>query len=171
MEEFNTNSGIPFDPGIRKFTDIGQLIGIMENESQEDNKLFSHKLRFDTLLVSKIEIILQEIYCLQNNIGFVESKAVNQLEYYEKETKLSMLNSKISILIPRINKNATELRLLYDSILEKSKGVEYSKKFVEILISHELLKYNDAANSQDSCLLYTSPSPRDRTRSRMPSSA
>ena len=26
-------------------------------------------------------------------------------------------------------------------------------------------------NLQDSCLLYTSPSPRDRTRSRMPSSA
>ena len=28
-----------------------------------------------------------------------------------------------------------------------------------------------AAAEQDSCLLYTSPSPRDRTRSRMPSSA
>jgi hypothetical protein len=26
-------------------------------------------------------------------------------------------------------------------------------------------------NEYDSCLLYTSPSPRDRTRSRMPSSA
>ena len=29
--------------------------------------------------------------------------------------------------------------------------------------------YND--NDNNSCLLYTSPSPRDRTRSRMPSSA
>ena len=28
-----------------------------------------------------------------------------------------------------------------------------------------------AATSEDPCLLYTSPSPRDRTRSRMPSSA
>ena len=29
----------------------------------------------------------------------------------------------------------------------------------------------DAAHSAFTCLLYTSPSPRDRTRSRMPSSA
>ena len=31
--------------------------------------------------------------------------------------------------------------------------------------------YMDARNMYDICLLYTSPSPRDRTRSRMPSSA
>ena len=30
---------------------------------------------------------------------------------------------------------------------------------------------DDISNLIDSCLLYTSPSPRDRTRSRMPSSA
>ena len=29
----------------------------------------------------------------------------------------------------------------------------------------------DPGNAGDTCLLYTSPSPRDRTRSRMPSSA
>ena len=33
-------------------------------------------------------------------------------------------------------------------------------------LEHELL-----ISIQDACLLYTSPSPRDRTRSRMPSSA
>ena len=33
-------------------------------------------------------------------------------------------------------------------------------------------KYNDFLKTEsDNCLLYTSPSPRDRTRSRMPSSA
>ena len=44
------------------------------------------------------------------------------------------------------------------------------------LIQHKGLKYNSAPldvgeGGFDSCLLYTSPSPRDRTRSRMPSSA
>ena len=29
----------------------------------------------------------------------------------------------------------------------------------------------DSINTESTCLLYTSPSPRDRTRSRMPSSA
>ena len=33
------------------------------------------------------------------------------------------------------------------------------------------LQGSPAESSQDLCLLYTSPSPRDRTRSRMPSSA
>ena len=42
-----------------------------------------------------------------------------------------------------------------------------------VMIEH--IKYTDAIAELDgplySCLLYTSPSPRDRTRSRMPSSA
>ena len=35
----------------------------------------------------------------------------------------------------------------------------------------EWFSEEDLANYRDICLLYTSPSPRDRTRSRMPSSA
>ena len=34
-----------------------------------------------------------------------------------------------------------------------------------------ILQYSSKEGSSESCLLYTSPSPRDRTRSRMPSSA
>ena len=45
-------------------------------------------------------------------------------------------------------------------------GKEAGSKFIDSL---ELLYH--VANIGDSCLLYTSPSPRDRTRSRMPSSA
>ena len=41
------------------------------------------------------------------------------------------------------------------------------KKFVEMSTDRMLLTYQN----QEGCLLYTSPSPRDRTRSRMPSSA
>ena len=39
------------------------------------------------------------------------------------------------------------------------------------MISMQDRKYVDALVEQYLCLLYTSPSPRDRTRSRMPSSA
>ena len=42
----------------------------------------------------------------------------------------------------------------------------------ELLVSHpEFRDYCPAILQYDDCLLYTSPSPRDRTRSRMPSSA
>ena len=44
---------------------------------------------------------------------------------------------------------------------ESSKPMEKRKPYVRLIISLE----------QNICLLYTSPSPRDRTRSRMPSSA
>ena len=37
--------------------------------------------------------------------------------------------------------------------------------------NHILLALDNSSHVQISCLLYTSPSPRDRTRSRMPSSA
>jgi len=55
-----------------------------------------------------------------------------------------------------------------------SKAIENAQRKVEghnFEIRKQLLKYDDVMNQQRDCLLYTSPSPRDRTRSRMPSSA
>ena len=46
---------------------------------------------------------------------------------------------------------------VYQSLLNSKSGISFSEEYKE----HNL----------KSCLLYTSPSPRDRTRSRMPSSA
>ena len=40
-----------------------------------------------------------------------------------------------------------------------------------ILAKHELFATGTTGRLIEDCLLYTSPSPRDRTRSRMPSSA
>ena len=57
-----------------------------------------------------------------------------------------------------------------DSWLERKKG----KNFLSLNERFEIvsaLKYVDNCILFNDCLLYTSPSPRDRTRSRMPSSA
>ena len=49
---------------------------------------------------------------------------------------------------------------------------EVSRFFYEPMIQLSgILDYRDFFLSDKICLLYTSPSPRDRTRSRMPSSA
>ena len=45
------------------------------------------------------------------------------------------------------------------------------KSFIEILIESLQEKSNEIIINANSCLLYTSPSPRDLRRSRMPSSA
>ena len=56
------------------------------------------------------------------------------------------------------------LCLIYDSEEERQKIV--SEYLAAGLKRGEIVRY-----FADTCLLYTSPSPRDRTRSRMPSSA
>ena len=71
--------------------------------------------------------------------------------------------------------NANELRFRYPIHLDlessaKDAGIGNVR---QLLIKQAILQF-DAAISMDPnylCLLYTSPSPRDRTRSRMPSSA
>ena len=50
--------------------------------------------------------------------------------------------------------------------LEQIEADKVIDNFVEIMKNHDFKGCND-----NTCLLYTSPSPRDRTRSRMPSSA
>ena len=42
---------------------------------------------------------------------------------------------------------------------------------IELILNNEDFKEGIEAVAHKICLLYTSPSPRDRTRSRMPSSA
>ena len=47
----------------------------------------------------------------------------------------------------------------------------HSSEVIESKAFHSQYKVNETYKPLISCLLYTSPSPRDRTRSRMPSSA
>ena len=46
-----------------------------------------------------------------------------------------------------------------------------SASFTGKVINARVIEVNGRMNADLTCLLYTSPSPRDRTRSRMPSSA
>ena len=54
--------------------------------------------------------------------------------------------------------------------LNNNKGNENTARWLFYLIK-SYMEDVDAHSRADACLLYTSPSPRDRTRSRMPSSA
>ena len=48
---------------------------------------------------------------------------------------------------------------------------DYVERFVESGTDRITFHFEATEDVEDTCLLYTSPSPRDRTRSRMPSSA
>ena len=57
-------------------------------------------------------------------------------------------------------------------IFHSDRGSQYtSSSFRELLKSYGIVQSNSSTGNCYDCLLYTSPSPRDRTRSRMPSSA
>ena len=79
---------------------------------------------------------------------------INALEQAIEESKVAI----------SLDPNALETRRARGYVLENTNN------FVEAISEYEeALKINP--NIADLCLLYTSPSPRDRTRSRMPSSA
>ena len=80
---------------------------------------------------------------------------------HEKIKKLSGLVDK---LIEQNFKLKTESKSLRNSIMELRNKIERLEQDNQRLIINSSAKKNN-------CLLYTSPSPRDRTRSRMPSSA
>ena len=56
-------------------------------------------------------------------------------------------------------------------IYEEFKGTGNSEVHLDRKIAEKRVYQAIAVNKSGTCLLYTSPSPRDRTRSRMPSSA
>ena len=72
-------------------------------------------------------------------------------------------------LVRELKENIKELTQDRDDALAKCKTKESRMRQIMIKLEHAT---NDVQSmGHKICLLYTSPSPRDRTRSRMPSSA
>ena len=85
-----------------------------------------------------------------------------QLERLVKDQKLTTVQDKITLLDNKIRDNEENLA----KVSLKQNNLSNDINAVNIEITE--IKTN---KSSLLCLLYTSPSPRDRTRSRMPSSA
>ena len=90
------------------------------------------------------------------NVGGIQFKTKKELKEYTK----NLLHTKG---ICRIDKTDKDYEFFYNLYLRKP----LHKKYISSIIGFEI---NQNPIHKD-CLLYTSPSPRDRTRSRMPSSA
>ena len=87
-------------------------------------------------------------------------------KYGSSETNTGSTEGQIALFTHRINHLSNHLKKNHkDFNTERSlvKLVGKRRSLLDYLKKKDINKY--------SCLLYTSPSPRDRTRSRMPSSA
>ena len=76
--------------------------------------------------------------------------------------KLDMRQGQSLVMTPQLQQ---AIKLLQLSNIELAEFVEGE------LERNPLLERDESSESAESCLLYTSPSPRDRSLSRMPSSA
>ena len=79
----------------------------------------------------------------------------------------------IRVLIQHLIKGFSQRRIALELQLSRNTVKQYVERLLASEMGYDaLLKTDDATLSTIIyCLLYTSPSPRDRTRSRMPSSA
>ena len=100
-------------------------------------------------------------------INYISERGNYRLSY--DDTKKVLLKARLVILRTRVNKFHTNmLQIEWD--LRPNRNVEA----YQLEISTDQLNYivqNVAGAALNFCLLYTSPSPRDRQKSRMPSSA
>ena len=92
---------------------------------------------------------------------------IKSLSIWSKEIEIKPLEGGITNLNYLVNHGSEKLVVRLGSdipehLVYRSNEIIVSKAAYEIGVSPKLIH---------SCLLYTSPSPRDRTRSRMPSSA
>ena len=91
---------------------------------------------------ARISEVVDEVYDLFIDLDASE----DQIEF-----PIVYTNAKLGVAHKELESSSNDLTPLFDSILSTMKGPK--------------------ADDDHVCLLYTSPSPRDRTRSRMPSSA
>ena len=110
-------------------------------------------------------------YCDNGNLFFSFSSnksladncvfLLNFFPYNENETIFDYLpeNSKVAIVYPE-NSYGYKINEIVDSVSERSKSIIINRA-----------SYKENLENVRSCLLYTSPSPRDGLLSRMPSSA
>ena len=80
------------------------------------------------------------------------------------EEELTEFEQEGSLLIERMELQSGFNPQITDLLIEKSEDLP---GIIEVFIDSRV----DYGGNNTFCLLYTSPSPRDRTRSRMPSSA
>ena len=86
---------------------------------------------------------------------FTAEGSITQLEGTTTNLKMGLNNNLASALAP-ITKTVVEQKVKENALQNQAEALKLE---------------NDFITDMQSCLLYTSPSPRDRTRSRMPSSA
>ena len=119
-----------------------------------------------TLIIDELETSIK-FHNLDLILGFLP-KGSSLVGGYIRDIILGRETEKVDVDIV-VPLNAIKIgKKIADNIGSKIIILDEKREVVRIILNHI---YIDVANQVSSCLLYTSPSPRDRYISRMPSSA
>ena len=100
-------------------------------------------------------------------VAVSKRSTTNEIMKVYDENHKNFGENRVKDLIIKYNKLPKDIRWHMIGHLQRNK-VKDIIEFIHLIHSVDSLRLIDHINN---CLLYTSPSPRDRTRSRMPSSA
>ena len=177
LEQFRKNFTI-------KVTENNESTHTLEFEMEGISAAFANAFR--RIIISEVpSMAIERVYFRQNTsviadeifahrLGLVPIVAdPNEFESFDKDTHTDLLNEKNTIVFKLHVKCQKERdasgNILPDSILHEK---VYSRDLVWLPKGSELEDESQGGEgADDDCLLYTSPSPRDRQKSRMPSSA
>ena len=81
----------------------------------------------------------------------------------------ALFSRQIACKFPELSVTAIDINYSESDLLNSTKHFKFARDITGI--TGEIYLMNDVLEHIDDCLLYTSPSPRDRQKSRMPSSA
>ena len=154
-------------------------IALIESKPSRNKffELFNNKFQFDSYVLCsnpQVKKVLKRDVDIQFNpddYDWVILVGSEPLKYYTKINSITEYTGRIveDKFLPVINPAMLAFKP------EAKKSWEESRDNIISYIAGELkqekLGNDDIFGITDTCLLYTSPSPRDRTRSRMPSSA
>ena len=126
----------------------------------------SNRLNLNNVLPNKVTI-----WKLRNNNPLRKSYAANKIKPKEFDALIRITVEMSKYLYPYIREilkskeNIDENSVIWD---------DFNKRFIELIkerFNMDSMRVKKLLNQAENCLLYTSPSPRDRQKSRMPSSA
>ena len=120
-------------------------------------------------IVTKLNDLGVSIYSTGGTQTFIEGLGVGVERVEDLTNYPSILGGRVKTLHPKIFGGILGRR---DFEGDKAQMAEYAIPEIDLVIV-DLYPFEDtvASGASHSCLLYTSPSPRDRQKSRMPSSA
>ena len=142
-------------------------IGFLYYQTSADSLLKYTQLGKDLALKIGFEKGVANAY---NNLGTLEYSRSNHdaaLEHYKKFLKISERINDQKDIARALN----NLAIIYHAMGEYAKSLKNYERSLEVKESVGDLKGQGGTYNNMGCLLYTSPSPRDLSTSRMPSSA